>query len=297
MARLRIALEWFLNPDHVPLLIGIEEGWFAEAGLEVELLEPKEHFDAFKGMVDGKVDIAITEPIHLLQDLAEGEKLQGFARFLHTNGGVMVLERSGITRPRELAGKRIQYPGAPGPGGKAIVNTMVRADGGEPEALTPVNLGFHHTEALFHDKADAATLVFYNFEVLEARHKGLEPRLFSLKDWGVPDFCQLIFTALPATIETREDDLRAFLAVIRRGIDLIKQDPARAEAIHWKATGGDPNDPLGNAMFAATVACFTHDLGMSHDYYRALGAWMIETDQAESFDDLDGCWTNRLVYS
>ena len=106
MTNLRVALEWFLNPDHLPFLIAEEKGWFAEAGLDVSLIEPKEHFDAFEAFAANELEIAITEPIHLLQDLSQGQDLRGFARFLHTNGGVMVLEKSGITRPREMAGLR-----------------------------------------------------------------------------------------------------------------------------------------------------------------------------------------------
>jgi ABC-type nitrate/sulfonate/bicarbonate transport system substrate-binding protein len=34
--KLQLALEWFLNPDHLPLIAGIELGWFAQAGLELQ---------------------------------------------------------------------------------------------------------------------------------------------------------------------------------------------------------------------------------------------------------------------
>ena len=40
MDTLRVGLEWFLNPDHLPLIAGIELGWFAQAGLELELIAP-----------------------------------------------------------------------------------------------------------------------------------------------------------------------------------------------------------------------------------------------------------------
>jgi hypothetical protein len=52
----------------------------------------------------------------------------GFGRFLHTSGGVLYLRTAGIERPADLRGKRVQYPGAPGPGGKAIVATMVAGE-------------------------------------------------------------------------------------------------------------------------------------------------------------------------
>lgn len=65
---------------------------------------------------DGLLDIAITEPLHVIEDRSEGHKPIGFARFFHTNGGVMYVKNKGIERPRDMAreGLRIQYPGAPG---------------------------------------------------------------------------------------------------------------------------------------------------------------------------------------
>ena len=61
---------WFrmvLNPDHMPLIIGIEKGWFADAQLDVHMIEPEAHFDALSEIENNKMDIAITEPIHLLK--------------------------------------------------------------------------------------------------------------------------------------------------------------------------------------------------------------------------------------
>ena len=58
-----------------------------------------------------------------------------------------------------------------------------------------------------------ATLVFYIFEVVEARGLGLRPAFFSLKDWGVPDFCQLVLFSTPQRIE----QLRPQLAGLKGG--------------------------------------------------------------------------------
>lgn len=293
MKKLRLALEWFLNPDHVPFLVAQERGWFREAGLELELVEPKEHFDAFAAMEKGEVDVAITEPIHLVQDAAKGDDVVGFARFLHTNGGVMFLESSGIQRPRDMAGKRVQSPGAPGPGGAAIVGTMIRADGGDPGELVPVNNGFMHTDALAEDKADVATLAFYNFEVVEARQRGLEPGLFALKDWGVPDFCQLILIARRPFLEERAEDVAALVKVLRRGIDALQQDPDGCRALYFERTGTAPDDPLMSNIYRATVPSFCHDLSMCAGYYASLGSWLVDTGQADAAPPFEDVWTNR----
>jgi putative hydroxymethylpyrimidine transport system substrate-binding protein len=296
MERIRLGLEWFTNPDHVPFFVAREQGWLAEAGIELELVEPKEHMDAVTEIREGRMDVAVTEPIHLVEDAAKGQSVVGFARFLHTNGGVMYLKGRGIERPADMAEKRLQYPGAPGPGGPAIVATMVEADGGhcDPAAIIPVNTGFHHTDALADDKADLATLVFYNFELIEARHRGLDAGFFALKDWGVPDFCQLILITSAEAFEEKRELLARFCRVVQRGIDFIKQRPEEARAIYAKATGQASSEGLGRAIFEATVPCFTYDFAMSSDYYDALERWMLVTGQIASPPER-GYWSNTLA--
>lgn len=296
MTRLRLGLEWFLNPDHVPFLLAQDRGWFHDADLDVELIEPEAHLDAVAAIEAGEMDAAVTEPLHLVEDRAKGEPCVGFARFLHTNGGVMA--RADITRPREMAGCRIQYPGAPGPGGPAIVATMVEADGGpagSEDGFTRVNNSFYHTDALADDKADVATLVFHNFEIVEARHRGLDVRLFALKDWGVPDFCQLVLITHPDKLAAERETFARLVRVLRRGVDAVKQEPEAAREVYFRRTGTDPADALTRAIYDATVPCFTHDFSMSADYYRRLEDWMAARGLIAEKPGPEACWTNDLA--
>lgn len=298
MEKLVLGLEWFLNPDHLPFLVARDQGWFGDAGIELEMVEPEEHLDAVEMIEEGSMDLAITEPLHLVEDRAEEKSVVGFARFLHTNGGVMYLEQSDIDRPRDMAGTRIQYPGAPGPGGPAIVGTMIRADGGnfDPSEFEPVNNGFYHTDALIDGEADVATLVFYNFEVLEARYRGHEADFFALKDWGVPDFCQLILITDPDVLEQRRPVLERFTTILRRGIDYAHQNPRKARQIYFDRTETDPDSPLMNAIFEATVPCFSFDFSMTPDYYDRLSSWMAETNLIDQRHDPGQYWTNELAW-
>ena len=47
---IKIGLEWFLNPDHLPLVVALKEGYFRDAGLDVTLVEPARHVG---GMTSG----------------------------------------------------------------------------------------------------------------------------------------------------------------------------------------------------------------------------------------------------
>ena len=163
------------------------------------------------------------------------------------------------------------------------------------EDFEPVNNGFHHTDALLEDKADVATLVFYNFEVLEARHRGHGADFFALKDWGIPDFCQLIMITHPDTLEDRHDTVATFVDLLRKSIDFLHQPPRRARQIYFEETDPDVDSPLMNAIFDATVPCFTYDQQMTADYYADLSFWMKRTELIESTEQPSSYWTNELV--
>lgn len=209
----------------------------------------------------------------------------------------MYFAGQGIQRPKDMVGKRLQYPGAPSALGLAIAKTMIEADGGDftEDAITSVDNGFFHTDALVADKADLATLVFYNFEVIEARKRGYDAQFFALKDWGIPDFCQLILIATPELLQQRQQELKTFLSVLRRGIDFIHQNPEAAQAIYDKRTGAYSGDAIGQAIYDATVPCFTHDLSMSADYYDRLQTWMHSTGQIPECLPAQEYWTNSLA--
>ncbi|MEB2655429.1 ABC transporter substrate-binding protein [Staphylococcus haemolyticus] len=299
MEKLIVGLEWFLNPDHLPLILGIEKGWFKEEALEIEMIEPEKHFDALEEIENNSMDIAITEPIHLVEDKATNQNVVGFARYLHTNGGVMYNKDKGIKTPKDLVGKRLQYPGAPGLGGIAIAKTMIEADSVTYKEgdITPVNNSFYHTDALLNDKADAATLIFENFEILEAKSKGLNVDYFALKDYNVPDFCQLIFITSPNKLKADKEKINKFLKVIKKAIQYINTHLKEVVDVYATYTQTDISNQLNKDTIIATTKCFTNDLSMSPEFYDDLQLWLKENGKIETTIDANEYFNNHLLFN
>ena len=292
--KLRIGLEWFLNPDHMPFVLADKLGFFREQGLEVELVAPADHWEAEKEILAGRLDVAVTETLHLAQDAAAGKPILGFARFLHTDGGVMYFASSGIERPRDMCGKTITYPGSPGPGGPAIVDTMVKADGGDcgGEAYGKFNGGFDHVGALAAGDADVATLVFANFEIPAAEAAGKDARYFALKDWGVPDFCQLVLMTTPERFAELKPALRRLVLALRRAVGVSHASPGLAMELYGEA---DPESPP--ATLHATLPMFPNDASMAPAYFDGLMGWLVETGQVAAGTAVDPAiyWTNDVA--
>ena len=307
LTNLRIGLEWFTNPDHLPLIVALRHRIFQDFGLNVELVEPKDHWEAEEEIIQGRLDVAVTEPLHLVQDGAKGKPVLGFSRFFHTDGGVMYKTDSDISRPRDMCGKTISYPGSPGKGGPAIVNTMVKSDGKDDCDLSSYgkhNGGFFHTDALQSSKADIATLIFWNFEIPEARARGMNVDFFSLKEWGVPDFCQLVLFTTPEKFAANKAVLRNVVLAMRRATGIIHQNPSLARAYYVEHIGGPPSDETARAIqeatISATLPAFPNDNSMSSDYYERLMAWLVKTEQIDSTAaqkvPVSKYWTNEIAW-
>jgi putative hydroxymethylpyrimidine transport system substrate-binding protein len=323
--KLRLGLEWFVNPDHLPLIVAQQHGIFQDFGLDVELVVPQDHWEAEQEILAGRLDIAVTEPLHLAQDAALGKPVLGFLRFFHTDGGVMYDQNEqgsgSISRPRDMCGKTISYPGSPGPGGPAIVQTMVQADGKMDcplDSYQKYNGGFFHTDAIASGNANLATLIFWNFEIPEATSRGLNVSFFSLKDWGVPDFCQLVLMTTPERYQQLKGPLRQLTLALKRATGIIHQQPALAkqyylEYIHTTTTTGDdaadnkedpnkddPSTTMINAILQATLPAFPNDYTMASEYYDRLMKWLVDTNQVDkeqaSQVDISSYWTNEMAW-
>mmetsp|Transcript_38316 Transcript_38316/g.44653 ORF Transcript_38316/g.44653 Transcript_38316/m.44653 type:complete len:345 (-) Transcript_38316:422-1456(-) len=304
LTHIRLGLEWFINPDHLPLVVAIKEGIFEDFGLNVELIEPKDHWEAEKEILDGRLDVAVTEPLHLAVDAMNSKPVLGFSRFLHTDGGVMYKKGVGINRPSDMCGRTISYPGSPGPGGPAIVQTMVEADGGNCDISSygKYNGGFYHTDAIKSGNADLATLIFWNFEIPEAKAQNVDVDFFSLKDFGVPDFCQLVLFTTPDHFGVMKESLRKLVLAMRKATGIIHRNPDLARE-HYLSYVGEAEDEVGKsiqiATMTATLPAFPNDNSMSRDYYERLMSWLSSTGQVSeetNSADVAKYWTNEIAW-
>ena len=57
--KLTIGLDWFINPDHAPLIIAEKRGFFKEVGLDVEMIEPADPNDPPKLVAAGRTDAGV----------------------------------------------------------------------------------------------------------------------------------------------------------------------------------------------------------------------------------------------
>jgi len=142
MTAVRVVLGYFHPwPNDAGLFAALAGGHYARAGLDVELrVADPLRGDALEYLARGEADFALCPTNRLLARRERGERLTGVAAINHrAMETVQTVTDTAITRPSELAGRRVAYN--PTPRGIAMVRHLVRSDGGDPDSLITVDSG------------------------------------------------------------------------------------------------------------------------------------------------------------
>ncbi|MFP4639848.1 MAG: ABC transporter substrate-binding protein [Guyparkeria sp.] len=252
MKQIDVGLEWFLNPDHLPFVTGIEKGWFRKAGLDVRLVEPVDHYDGLAAVAEGKLAFACNEPLHMIDEPRSG--LRALGCFFETEGGVM-LTPAGVQALREGKTIRVASPVA-----GEVTDDLAREIVGrwcetenlafDPSQLQIEAAGFEHLKNL-QAGFDGAWLCFANFEGVEARYLGVEATFIASTDVGLPNFSALeLFTGESFHREYPEV-VSEFTRILSEGAELCREDPNAAARIWYRHTG-DERSALMDAIIRDT---------------------------------------------
>ena len=108
--RMTILLDWFVNPDHGPLIIAEENGYFRDFGLEIEIVAPADPSAPPKLVAAGQAELAISYQPQLHLQIAEGLPLIRVGTLVATPlNCLLVLEDGPIKTPADLKGKKIGF--------------------------------------------------------------------------------------------------------------------------------------------------------------------------------------------
>lgn len=192
--KLTVMLDWFVNPDHGPLYVGLEKGYFKESGLEVEFIVPSNPNDPPKLVAAGQADLAISyQPQHHLH-VDKGLPLVRIATLVATPLNTLVVLTDGpIGRLGDLKGKTIGY--SVGGFEDILLKVMLAEDGLDIGDVKLVNVNFSLSPALFSGQADAVIGAFRNFELNQMELENRPGKAFYIEEHGIPAYDELIIVA------------------------------------------------------------------------------------------------------
>lgn len=222
MTKLRIVLDWFPNTNHTGILLAEKNGWFEENGVSVEI----------EGEVHGNMelhgaDLICGPQIAMMECMKKGVGMTAIATFTQKcDSGIVSLKEAGITRPRELEGKRLTHWKEEW--FHRSIGRLVGNDGGDYGKVKLVCLDVGDIVSTLGTVADA-TWVYANWENEELIEAGKEINYFNLGDIdSVFDFCAPAIAATHDALKNKADAIKVFLKEADRGYRFAAENPSEA---------------------------------------------------------------------
>jgi ABC-type nitrate/sulfonate/bicarbonate transport system substrate-binding protein len=248
-----VVLDWTPNTNHAGMYLAKAKGWYRAAGLDVRFVEPGEA-GSLQGLAAGKADVAVSVQEELTPAVAQGLPVQSIAAIVqHNTSSLLSLAGDGIDRPRDLEGKT--YGGYGGPLEQALLDALVRCDGGDPAQLRSVDVGdADYRIGLERDQYDLVW-IFDGWDGIRLDQAGVDTHRIELADQRdcIPDWYTPLLATSKRTEAKRGADLRAFVAATARGYRAAMADPdAAADALLDGAPDLDPKLVRASARYLAT---------------------------------------------
>jgi putative hydroxymethylpyrimidine transport system substrate-binding protein len=223
--KLTLMLDWFVNPNHGPIIIAKQNAYFKEQGLDVTIQEPADPSTPSKLVAAGKVDMAISYQPNLIMDIAQGLPLIRSGTLIATPlNALITLKKNGIKTLSGLKGKTIGISIAGNE--EATVGTMLKSVGLNFSDVKIVNVGWALSSSLASGKVDAIWGGFRNFEKNQLAIEGYPSEVFYPEENGVPNYDELVFVANAKNYNSKA--IKAFNIAIEEAIIYILNHPEQA---------------------------------------------------------------------
>ena len=235
--KISFVLDWTPNTNHTGVYVAKELGYFDEAGLDVEIVQPPD--DGAEAMVgSGKAQFGVSFQDYL-PPAFQGDKksipVTAVAAVIqHNTSGIMSAKGGGITSPKGMEGKK--YATWDLPIEKATLKQVVENDGGDFDKVELIPSTVTDESSALSSKSVDAIWVFYGWAGIATKLNGVETDYFAFKDIDpVFDYYTPVIAGNTDWMKQNPDTAKAFLSALKKGYEYAIANPDDAAQVLLKA--------------------------------------------------------------
>ena len=235
--KITFVLDWTPNTNHTGIYAAQELGYFEEAGLEVEIVQPPD--DGAEAMVgSGQAQFGVSFQDTMTPMLAGGEKtipITAVAAVIqHNTSGIMSAKETGITSPKEMEGKT--YATWDLPIEQAIIKQCMENEGADFSKLELIPEYVDDEVAALKAGKIQSIWVYYAWAGINAQVKDFPINYFAFRDIDEAfDYYSPVIIANDDFLAEDPDTAKAFLAAVARGYEYAIENPDEAADLLVKA--------------------------------------------------------------
>lgn len=218
--KITVVLDWTPNTNHTGLYVAKAEGYFQEAGLEVEIVQPPE--DGAEALVaSGKAQFGISFQDSMMPAVtgADALSIEAVAAVLqHNTSGIVSRKGDGIDTPKGLEGKK--YATWDLDIEKATLKQVVEKDGGDFSKVELIPSTVTDEVSALKSKSVDAIWIFYGWAGIATEVAGLETDYFAFRDIDpVFDYYTPVIIGNQDWLKENAETAKAFLGAVKKGYE------------------------------------------------------------------------------
>jgi putative hydroxymethylpyrimidine transport system substrate-binding protein len=219
-----LVLDFEPNAVHAGIYMALARDFDDAEGVRLRVRAPSSSTDSVKLLLTGRAELAILDIHDLALAREKGRDVVGVMAFVQRPLAA-VLAQPEVRRPRDLAGRKVGVTGLPSD--DAVLSSIVAGDGGDPDRVEKVTIGFQAVSALLSRRVAAAT-AFWNAEGVAVRDRRPGVREFRVDQFGAPRYPELVLAVSRQTLDEQPALVRATIAALVRGYEETLADPESA---------------------------------------------------------------------
>ena len=221
-----LQLAWHFTGGFAGYYAADDRGYYADEGLRLRFLEGGPNIDPIDSVMHDDAQFGITQANSLVVARSEGKRVRAIAVIQRRSPLVfMTLKNSGITRPKQFAGKTIFVARQARPALLAVTQKV----GLGASQFKLIGEHSHQTDYAKFFTGEIDIWVGYLFdEAAEIEAAGHELNFIHPENYGVHNYANTIFTTDQFIAENPDVVARFLRATLRRGWKFAVQNPEAA---------------------------------------------------------------------
>lgn len=296
-----VELDWYPNANHSGIFVAQDQGYFDEEKLDVDVRPPADPALVAQIVASNERDFGIFYQTDTLLARNEGLPIVALKAIVQRPlNSLMALKSSGITRPADLKGKKVGYPGIEW--NVKMLGTMLETDGLSLDDVETVDIGWALWETLAAGTVDAVIGAYWSHESILLEQKGYPVEIIYPEDYGVPQYYEMMLVTSERMIEERPDAVERFVRAFTKGYEYGLDDPQGAIDILLELNPEqeeieDIERPSIDMLTdQAWIADETGEFGtMTAERWRSVAQFMKEQGEIDSDLDETQAWTDEYL--
>lgn len=232
LKKVTFVLDWTPNTNHTGLYVALKNGYFKDAGLDVDVVQPPD--DGAEVLVgSGKADFGVSFQDTMSAGLVGDNALPitaVAAVIQHNTSGIISRAGEGIDRPKGLEGKK--YATWDLDIEKAMMKNVVEKDGGDFSKVQLIPSTVTDEVSALQSKSVDAIWIFYAWAGIATEVANLDTDYFAFSDINpVFDYYTPVIIANNDFLKNDPDTAKAFLAALSKGYEYAEENPEEAADI------------------------------------------------------------------